>query len=304
MRSGGVAAFPTETVYGLGADAGNESGLETIFRLKGRPLDNPIIAHVSGAAQARTLAAIWDERCERAARRWWPGPFTLVVPKAAAVSERLTAGRATVALRAPDHDVARRLIDRLGAPIAAPSANRSGHVSPTTARHVADDFADEASLLIIDGGPCRIGIESTVLEINAPGAPARVLRPGGIAIEALREVLGDVDASAIERQDAGPGTSPRHYAPQTPCELLATCDLAARLESEPAPVAVIGFDPAAAPAPHYFIRMPSDAAAYAAALYDALRRADALGPARIIVETPPTGRAWRAVHDRLRRASG
>jgi L-threonylcarbamoyladenylate synthase len=304
LKAGGSVALPTETVYGLGADAQNEEALEAIYRRKGRPLDNPMIAHVSSVDQARLLTASWDARCDLAAERWWPGPLTLVVPKATSVSSRLTAGLATVALRAPDHEVARDLIDALGGAIAAPSANRSGHVSPTTAQHVADDFADDDSLLILDGGPCQVGIESTVLALGKPDEAPCVLRPGTVTLEELQGVFGMVEAPTFVRQDAAPGTSLRHYAPQAPCQLVASGDMAGQVAREQGPVALLCFDPAVAGPPHRIIQMPRDAASYAALLYDALRRADTVCPVRILIETPPESTGlWRSVHDRLKRAT-
>jgi L-threonylcarbamoyladenylate synthase len=302
LRDGGVVAFPTETVYGLGADTFNPSALERVFALKGRALGNPLIAHVRDAGQARAVAGRWDERCTELTERYWPGPLTLVLPRDERVPERATAGWPTIAVRAPAHPTARALLAAFGGPISAPSANRSGHVSPTTARHVADDFPDAEDLLVLDGGACPVGIESTVLDLSA-GLPT-VLRPGAVSVEALREVLGDVAVGDVARQAASPGTTLRHYAPHAPTELVDGPALAGRLEGQSAPVIVLCFAAAAVVAPHRAIVMPGGPEAYAARLYEALREADAQRPHRILIERPPASDGlWLAVHDRLRRAS-
>jgi L-threonylcarbamoyladenylate synthase len=303
LHDGGVVAFPTETVYGLGADTFNPSAIERVFALKGRPLDNPLIAHVRDAEQARTVVAGWDERCTRLTERCWPGPLTMVLPRGERVPDQATAGWPTIAVRAPAHPVAQALLAAFGGPISAPSANRSGHVSPTTARHVAGDFAEAEDLLVLDGGACAVGIESTVLDLS--GDPPTVLRPGAVPVDALGEVLGEVGVGDIALQAASPGTSLRHYAPHAPTELVDGGALAARLDALAAPAVVLCLSAAAVGPPHRAIVMPDRAEAYAARLYWALREADAQHPQRILVEQPPaTDGLWLAVHDRLRRASG
>jgi L-threonylcarbamoyladenylate synthase len=310
LRDGGVVAFPTETVYGLGADTASETGLARVYDLKGRPDDNPLIAHVLGANDARTLVAApdhapgepWSERCAALARHFWPGPLTLVLPRAECVPDRATAGLPTIAVRSPRHAVARALLEAFGGPISAPSANRSGHVSPTTPRHVADDFPEAFDLVILDGGPCDVGIESTVLDLT--GDPPRILRPGSVSEEALREIVPDVVVVEVARQAAAPGTSPHHYAPRTPAEMVAPDDLAGHLEGLRETAVVLCFDPSVVPPPHRAIEMPQGAGDYARRLYDDLRRADALDAARIVVERPPDSNAmWRAIVNRLRRAT-
>jgi L-threonylcarbamoyladenylate synthase len=303
LRDGHVVAFPTETVYGLGADTFSAAAIERVYALKGRPLDNPLIAHVLDEPQARAVVAGWDGSCARLARRFWPGPLTLVLPRAPDVPEAATAGWPTIAVRAPDHAVARALLAAFGGSISAPSANRSGHVSPTTARHVADDFADAADLLILDGGPCAVGVESTVLDLS--GAVPCVLRPGAVTLEALRDELGEVAVGDMAQQAASPGTTMRHYAPRAPAELVPAAELAERLRALRGPAVVLCFESGAVGAPHRAIVMPRSPEAYAARLYGALREADALRPQRIIIEQPPiNGGMWLAVHDRLLRAAG
>ncbi|MHC5022297.1 MAG: L-threonylcarbamoyladenylate synthase [Planctomycetota bacterium] len=303
LRGGDVVAFPTETVYGLGADTFNPVALHLIYELKQRPPDNPLIAHVLDETQARRVAAFWTDLASALAARFWPGPLTLVVPRGPDVPDGATAGLPTIAVRCPAHDVARRLLDAFDGPISAPSANRSGHVSPTAARHVAEDFADVHDLLILDGGPCRVGIESTVLDLTV--GPPRVLRPGSVSASELREVLGDLRAAEVTGQDASPGTSPRHYAPRTPAEMVPSEHLLERLKSLHEPAVVLSFASAFVPRPHEPIVMPEAAGSYAQELYDALRRADALERARIIIQEPPRSNdLWQAIHNRLRRATG
>lgn len=222
IREGALVAFPTETVYGLGADALSERAVRRIFEAKGRPADNPLIVHVASLADVVELAHPDPHgRWEVLARRFWPGPLTLVLPKRHAISSAVTAGLDTVAIRMPAHAVALGLIEAAGRPIAAPSANRSGRPSPSTAQHVIEDL-DGCVEWILDGGPTGVGVESTVLDLSAD--PPVVLRPGGVSLEALREVLGRVElvgheplASEVPRS---PGLKYRHYAPEAPVVLL------------------------------------------------------------------------------------
>jgi L-threonylcarbamoyladenylate synthase len=209
----------------------------------------------------------------------------------------------TIAVRSPSHPVARRLLEELGgAAVSAPSANRSGHVSPTLARHVAEDFAGEEDLIVLDGGRSEFGLESTVIDLS--GRVPRLLRPGTVTLESLRTILGEVEAPVIDAQDASPGTAARHYAPRTPAALAAVGGVRAALADAGVPCAVLCFDATHVPGPHTAISMPRDARLYAGALYDALRSADALGCARIVIESPPSSDGlWRAVVDRLRRAT-
>ncbi len=302
LRAGEPVAFPTETVYGLGADTFNEAALDRVYELKGRPADNPLIAHVLGADQARRVAVGWDDRCERLAGRYWPGPLTIVLGRAPAVPLRATAGWPSIAVRAPGHPVARALLEAFGGPVSAPSANVSGGVSPTTAAHVVADFALAADLLVLDGGPCAVGIESTVVDLTA--AVARVLRPGGVAASQLSELLGEMVDDSIGTQGPGPGTTMRHYAPRTATELVDESALHGRLAESVEPAVVLCFDDAPIVPPHRAIVMPPTAEAYAARLYAALREADEAPGSLILVVRPP-GREglWSAVMDRLIRAT-
>jgi L-threonylcarbamoyladenylate synthase len=302
LRGGGVVAFPTETVYGLGGLTRHVGALDRIYALKGRPADNPLIAHVRDATEARSIVTGWSQTCDRLAGLFWPGPLTLVLARADDVPARATAGRGTIAVRAPRHPVARALLEATGAPVSAPSANRSFGVSPTTAQHVAADFADVDDLLILDGGACEIGLESTVLDCTTD--PPRVLRPGSVTRPMLVEAIGDVDEIEATSQAASPGTSPRHYAPRTSAALVDPDELDEQLGAGSERAAVICFDASRVPSPHRAIEMPQGAGAYARRLYAALRAADEAGCARILIECPPaSNEIWRAVLDRLRRAT-
>lgn len=313
LRAGQPVAFPTETVYGLGADAFNVEAVERVYVLKGRPRDNPLILHVADARMAaeRVVAAgAWSDRAAALARRFWPGPLTLVLLRRPELPPQATAGRNTVAVRCPAHPGAQALLGMFGSPVAAPSANRSGHVSPTTAAHVAADFASVDDLLILDGGSCEVGIESSVVDLTSD--PPRLLRPGSITIEQLREVIGHVQSPRIESQDASPGTAERHYAPRTPAKLVdrETLVEAMRRQGRCVVLAIEG-DMAAVCSQAEADRdrvttipMPAVPEKYARRLYSALREADAFEADVILIERPPDEPGlWASIHDRLRRAT-
>ncbi len=320
LRAGGVVAFPTETVYGLGADALSETAVERVFALKGRPAENPLIVHVSGETMARKVVAGWPDRAERVARALWPGPVTIVLPKADAVPANVTAGGGTVAVRCPDHPLALALIEAFGGPLVGPSANPSGYVSPTTAAHVRAHFGP-GEVLTLDGGACRAGLESTVIDLSR--TPAVVLRRGVIGPERLAEVLGE---GVVERDGgheptgapvASPGLVGPHYRPRARVVVVETLTEVHRALAELDPVdAGVVLSPPGAPVavdpPNRSIAMPESASAYAADLYAALREADEAGARLIVVALPEgvgrTGEAgeravWAAVRERLSRAS-
>jgi L-threonylcarbamoyladenylate synthase len=297
LRTGQLVAFPTETVYGLGGDATSEAAVAAIFAAKGRPRFNPLIVHVPGIGEAAALAA-FDERARTAAARFWPGPLTLVLPrkKGSGLSLLASAGLDTVAVRAPDHPVAQALLRAAARPIAAPSANRSGRVSPTAAEHVSEELGDRVGL-ILDGGPTAIGLESTVLDLTGP--TAALLRPGGVTLEALERVLGPID---VPVDDTGaprsPGRLPSHYAPERPLRLDATRARAGE--------ALLGFGLAAAPpgfAEVLWLSRTGDLAEAAANLFAMLRRLDRPEVAAIAVMPIPEEGLGRAINDRLRRAA-
>lgn len=309
LRSGGLVAFPTETVYGLGANALDAAAVARIFEAKGRPANNPLIVHVARIEQARELAALWPATAERLAARFWPGPLTLVVPRDLDVPEIVTAGAATVALRIPAHPVARALLDLANLPIAAPSANRSNQVSPTQAEHVLRGVGCAADI-VIDGGPASGGLESTVLDLS--GDPPRILRPGLVRPDEIESLIGPVARERISIADSAtalpsPGTGLRHYAPRAPMEC---CDgsgqsRVASLLGEGLRVGWLAVERVPANLLHraVVIRMPGEAEAYAARLYAALHELDEAAVERIVVDMPPDEEAWHAVRDRLQRGS-
>jgi len=313
LHRGGLVAIPTETVYGLAADALDEEAVAGIFRAKGRPASNPLIVHVADAAMARSLAGSWPPAAEAIAARLWPGPVTVVVPRGQRIPDIVTAGGGTVALRCPDQPLTRRLIAKAATPLAAPSANRSEAVSPTTAHHVLESLGSRIEL-ILDGGPCGHGIESTVVDCTV--SPPRILRPGPLTRERLEEALGGpVEWPAAHAAPAGPARSPgqqrRHYAPKTPLEMPA--DPVARAARALQGGSRIGWmtlradDPevrrVAASREVLVIPMPADPEDYASRLYATLRALDQRGLDLIIVDPPPAAEAWTAIRDRLIRAA-
>jgi L-threonylcarbamoyladenylate synthase len=297
LRHGGLVAFPTETVYGLGANALDAAAVARVFAAKGRPATNPVIVHVADAGLVRHVAAGWPPAAAALAERFWPGPLTLVLPKRPELSDIVTAGGPTVAVRVPNHPVALALLRAAGVPVAAPSANRSTELSPTRAEHVPSGLAD----VVLDGGPCPGGLESTVVDVTCD--PPRLLRPGLVTVAMLEAVVGRVDVSALPT--GGPARSPgrmeRHYAPRTVLELSGR-GRAEALVRDGRRVGWLTRDGGDVPGA-VTARLPADAAGYAAGLYAALHDLDAAGVDAIVVEPPPGGDEWRAVHDRLRRAA-
>jgi L-threonylcarbamoyladenylate synthase len=287
IRSGEVVAFPTETVYGLGANAFDACAVGKIFALKGRPASSPLIVHVSSIEMARALVTEWPSRAEELARRHWPGPLTLVLPKAPAVPDIVTAELPTVGVRMPAHPVALELIETAGVPIAAPSANRFGGLSPTTAEHVRLAFGDAVEIL--DGGATEVGIESTV--VSVAGGKLTLLRPGMISLGEIEKAVTPVDAA-----HPSPGMHPRHYSPRTPLLLVESpSDLPDRSG------AYVWRETSGITARS--LRMPADPARYAARLYSVLHELDREKWPWIAVEAPPATPEWSAILDRLRRAA-
>ena len=283
IRSGGLVAFPTETVYGLGANALNPEAVRRIFEAKERPWASPLIVHVADETMARSVSAEWPATAQKLAKRFWPGPLTFVLKKAAVVPDLVTAGLDSVGVRMPSHPIALDLIRRAGVPIAAPSANRFTEISPTTAEHVRAGLGSHVDM-ILDGGPTTVGIESTVVALHR--APPTVLRPGMITQEELEHVAGvrferEMDLPHLVES---PGQHPRHYAPQTRFYLLeagaATPEGRGRI-----------------------LEMPGDPASFAAALYAELHGADGEGWDWIAIRRPPDIPEWAGILDRLQRAS-
>jgi L-threonylcarbamoyladenylate synthase len=296
LRAGELVAFPTETVYGLGADATNDAAVARIFAAKDRPSFNPLIVHVARSGAAERLA-IFDERARLAARHFWPGPISLILRRRpdSGLSLLASAGLDTVALRVPIHGVDLDLLMETARPIAAPSANRSGRVSPTTAQHVAAELGDRVAL-ILDGGPCPIGLESTVLDLTA--TVPLVLRPGGVTLEALTDVLGHIEvAGATEGTPRSPGRLPSHYAPALPVRLDAT-------EARPGEALLaFGPTPPSGFAEVLFLSQNGDLVEAAANLFAMLRRLDRPDFSGIAVMPVPEKGLGRAINDRLRRAA-
>ncbi len=299
LQDGSLVAFPTETVYGLGGDATNERAVAAIFEAKGRPQFNPLISHVLGADDAKRFVE-WNKTADRLAARFWPGPLTFVLPRAkgSPIALLATAGLDTVAIRAPSHPVAQALIRAAGRPIAAPSANRSGAVSPTTAEHVAESLGARVPL-IIDGGPCLVGVESTVIDLS--GNRATLLRPGGATREAIEAVIGPIAVSdALPSGDSArksPGQLESHYAPARPVRLEAT--------SVGADEGLLAFGPAPLPGAMLTSNLSptGDLAEAAANLFAQMRALDRPGIGRIAVMPIPQTGLGLAINDRLRRAA-
>ena len=306
IRAGGLVAFPTETVYGVGANAFDPAAVARIFAAKGRPANNPLIVHVHGEAMARTVAATWPTAAAGLAAVYWPGPLTLVLPRTTLVPDLVTGGGPTVAVRVPANPIALTLIRAAGVPLAAPSANRSSELSPTRAEHVLNGLNGRIDL-ILDGGPTACGIESTVLSLA--GDRPVLLRPGPIPVGDLERIIGPIDRPGLAEVNQplpSPGMMERHYAPRTPVELFADrAGLARRAEEligigERAARVVIG---SGAGLGGTATTMPDSAKAYAARLYATLHELDGAGLTRILIELPPDTDEWQAVRDRLRRAA-
>jgi len=294
LRAGRLVAFPTETVYGLGGDATNELAVADIFATKGRPRFNPLIVHVPDLAEAETYA-VFNAPARRAAARFWPGPLTLVLPRrhGSGLSLLASAGLDTVAIRAPSHPAAQALLREAGRPIAAPSANRSGRVSPTEAAHVADELGDDVAL-ILDDGPTPLGLESTVLDLSGE-APA-LLRPGAVTLEQLTELLGPIAAPGSSMAKS-PGMLASHYAPSLPIRLDV-------IDARPGE-ALLAYGPDAPPgfAEMLWLSRSGDLAEAAANLFAMLRRLDQPSFSGIAVMPIPEHGLGRAINDRLRRAA-
>lgn len=303
LAAGQAIGFPTETVYGLGADATNGRAVASIFELKGRPADHPLIVHFADPGALHMWAVDIAPEARRLAERFWPGALTLILRKSPRVPSAVTGGQDTVGLRCPSHPVAQALLRefaRIGSgAVAAPSANKFGHVSPTTAAHVREEFGPE--LYIVDGGACDVGLESTIVDLSR-GEPV-LLRPGGISRAALAGVLGRAPRDRDAAAPRASGTLAAHYAPRTALALVEPSELDAELAT-PANIAVLAMReaPAAARVTSW-ITVPCDPVRYGHDLYANLRVLDASGAKRIVVEAPPATAAWEAVNDRLRRAS-
>ena len=304
LRRGGLVAFPTETVYGLGADAGNPAAIARLYAAKGRPAGHPVIVHIADMAQLAQWAREVTPLAHKLASRFWPGPLTLILKRAPEVGDGVTGGQDTVGLRIPSLPVARALLEKFSRGVAAPSANRFGRVSATTAAHVRQEFGDAVDL-VLDGGQSDVGIESTI--VDATGTTPVLLRPGHISARDLEQAAGVPLAAPTAQSPRAPGRLAAHYAPVTPLLVMESyllLELAATLTRQGKRVAVLArsaLQPLVAGIT--WIAAPADAAAYAHDLYANLRTLDASGSDAILVEQLPQQPEWAAVNDRLGRAA-
>jgi L-threonylcarbamoyladenylate synthase len=287
LRRGGLVAFPTETVYGLGADASSAQAIAKIYAAKGRPADHPVIVHVGAGADLAKYAANVPEAARVLAAELWPGPLTMIVRRGAAIAPDVSGGGDTVGLRMPSHPLAQALLQAFGGAVAAPSANRFGHVSPTRAEHVAADLGDRIDYLL-DGGECDVGVESTIVDLS--GTMPRLLRPGGVSQEELERVLGVRVPLAGADAPRAPGGLPSHYAPRARVIAVPPADVERTVAAQRGRVMVL--------------RLPEDLDEAARRLYAELRALDAAGADVIVAELPPEVGIGAAIADRLRRAAG
>jgi L-threonylcarbamoyladenylate synthase len=312
LQQGGLVAFPTETVYGLGADARNEAAIRRIFQAKQRPFDHPLIVHLANLAQLSDWAKELSPLAKKLAERYWPGPLTLILQKQPGVLDILTAGQPTIAIRIPRHPIAQALLQAFGGGIAAPSANQFTHVSPTNAAAVREELRDSVDL-ILDGGDCEIGLESTIIDMSQ--AQPMILRPGMLTLEALSDTLGVPVLSGADQHEESlsraPGMHHLHYAPLTNTRLIESAaipTMLANLTGAQAPVALMVYQ--SYPSDHqtvknvHWCRMPDNAEEYAHVLYQTLRQLDKQAFKQIFIEAVPQTPAWHAIRDRLTKATG
>jgi L-threonylcarbamoyladenylate synthase len=304
LREGEVVAFPTETVYGLGANAQHDSALRRVFELKARPTTHPLIVHLDNPRFLHRWAKSVSAAAEQLAARFWPGPLTLVLPRANNVSDLVTGGQTTVAIRVPSHPMAQQLLTAFGGGIAAPSANRYGHVSPTRAEHVRDEFGD-AVRVIMDGGECKLGLESTIVDCSTD--VVRLLRPGGVTLAKLRTVVPDIVVGVAVDSPRVPGSTQAHYAPVTPLSIVTGGELdqlADKLSAGGQRVAVLAQRlPLRTHKYVTWVNAGTRPDPFAHDLYAHLRSLDKAGTTRILVQAVPDDEKWDAVRDRLMRAS-
>ena len=294
LRAGGLVAFPTETVYGLGADAASEKAVARLYAAKGRPAEHPVIIHFASAEQAFAWAREVPHGARALGQRFWPGPLTLILKRSTLAKDFVTGSQDTVGLRVPSHPVAQQLLKEFSGAIAAPSANRFGRVSPTTAAHVREDLGNDVEL-VLEGGPSEVGIESTIVDLSA--GTAVLLRPGAISPEQIEAVIPLTSEKSSVRHSGG---LERHYAPRTPARLVPAHALDKEI-SRGKSVAVLAFSRPDERV-DFWLRMPREPHAFAQKLYAALRELDTAACEQILVEAPPDTAEWAAVRDRLKRA--
>lgn len=304
LRAGELVAFPTETVYGLGGDASNLMAVAKIFAAKQRPANHPLIIHIGELNQLKDWASEIPDSAIKLAEKFWPGPLTIILHAAHHIPAILTGGQKTIGIRMPGHPVARKLLAAFGHAIAAPSANRFGHISPTCAEHVVEELDDTVEL-VLDGGPCSLGLESTIIDLT--GTKARLLRPGPLTPSEISEVLGEKITTDKSDAPRVSGSLPVHYAPHTPMQIIATTEIEKKLsdlQKDHSRIVVMSRQPYATYFSHVTWQvMPSDPKSYGQQLYAQLRNVDRLGFDLIIIEEPPNEDAWLAIRDRLTRAA-
>ena len=304
LREGEVVAFPTETVYGLGADASNPDAVRKIFELKGRPATHPLIVHIEHPRALERWALSVPPAAAALAEKFWPGPLTLILRRAPAVDLAITGGQDTVAVRVPGHPVAQQLLRAFGSGIAAPSANRFGRISPTRPEHVRDEFGDDVRI-VLDGGDCKIGLESTI--VSCVDTVPRILRPGSLTLTQLRTVVPDLQAGPANGAPRVPGSDAKHYAPCTSLSIVASRtleDVVGQLTENRERIAVLAMRPPRVANKYMtWINAGRRADVYGRELYVNLRTLDKSGAKEILVEEVPAGEAWDAVRDRLHRAA-
>jgi L-threonylcarbamoyladenylate synthase len=298
LRAGGLVAFPTETVYGLGADASNAAAVARLYAAKGRPADHPVIIHFSSAEKALEWARDIPEAARKLAAKFWPGPLTMILRRSDRAKDFVTGGQDSVGLRVPSHPVAQALLRAFGGGVAAPSANEFGRISATTAQHVRGDLAGKVDL-VLEGGPSEIGIESTIVDLTSGVV---LLRPGRISRDEIEKQLNVKVTSPDSSSPRHSGGLERHYAPKTPALLVPPHELDAEIARRGARVAVLAFSKPDERV-DFWIRMPREPQAYARRLYAALRELDSAGCETILIETPPETPPWTAVRDRLSRVA-
>ncbi|MES2219055.1 MAG: L-threonylcarbamoyladenylate synthase [Pseudomonadota bacterium] len=299
LRAGELVAFPTETVYGLGADASNVKALEKIFAAKGRPADHPLIVHIADVGQISDWATDVPATALALAEAFWPGPLTLILKKAEAVADLITGGQDTVGLRMPNHPVARALLREFGGGVAAPSANRFGRISPTTAAAVVEELGTAVNL-VLEGGQCAVGVESTIVDVS--GSAPVLLRPGMISVAALEAVLKQPVRLENLSQTRVSGSHAMHYAPQTPSKLVAGVAAVGDITT---PCALVFYSSISKEVPGMqYVKMSANAEQYAHDLYQVLRELDKKNLSQILIEAVPESGEWDAVRDRLSRACG
>jgi L-threonylcarbamoyladenylate synthase len=304
LKSGELVAFPTETVYGLGADASNPSAIAKLYAAKGRPTNHPVIVHIADSSQLSVWASSVPENALKLANKFWPGPLTLILPKAAHVRDEITGGQRSVGLRMPAHPLALELLKAFGGGVIAPSANKFGRLSPTTAEDVRSEFQDQVAL-VLDGGPCQVGIESTIVDLSS--SQPMILRPGMIEQSEIESIIGEVLTPQRlvpdQSRTRAPGGLPSHYAPTTPLKLVDAAELSRITNSSDhrARVAVMAFTPP--PVSMNWIVADRDPHVFARDLYKNLRQLDRLQLEQIVVEAPPANSHWDGIRDRLERAA-